>query len=95
MKMVLVKSVAHDYTSAVEVNEDGYLSLDYYIESGRIPVSEIIDIEFPELDNKEVINAEVAVLDKQMTKVRADAEASITALEGRKQELLSISHEVV
>ena len=93
MKLVLVKNVEFNYETIVEVSD--FLSLDYYLEDGRVPISTVVDIDFKMLDTNEVVDAQVTIIDKQMTKVRADAEASITALEGRKQELLAITNEVV
>jgi len=58
-----------------------------------VQLSEVIEVEFPELSNKDVVKSQVDLLNKQMTKVRADSEAAITALEGRKQELLAITYE--
>ena len=93
MKLVLLKNVEFNYETIAEVTD--FLSLDYYLEDGRVPISTVVDIDFKMLDTNEVVDAQVTIIDKQMTKVRADAEASITALEGRKQELLAITNEVV
>jgi len=90
MKVCIVKSVAHNYETVVEVTD--FLSIDYYLEDGRISMTEVVEIDLPEIPAAELVDKQVVVIDKQMTKVRADAEASITALEGRKQELLAISH---
>ena len=41
----------------------------------------------------EVMLSPETFIEKQMEKVRADSEAALTALEGRKQELLAIGHD--
>jgi len=90
MKLCIVRSVSVGYDTVVEITE--FLTHEYYIKGSRIPLTEVIEIDFPELPADKVTKGQVEIIDKQMTKVRADAEASITALEGKKQELLSISY---
>ena len=90
MKIVLFKNVKHDYEGITEFTDDKSFPFN---DSDLVVLSKATDIDFKMLDQGEITDAQVAVIDKQMTKVRADAEASITALEGRKQELLSIGHE--
>ena len=91
MKIVLYKNVAHNYDGINKFNGEDRFPFN---DDEYVVMSEIIDIDFPMLNEKTLIDNQVAIIDKQMTKVRADAEASITALEGRKQELLAIGHEV-
>jgi hypothetical protein len=91
MKIVLMKNVVHNYESLVEVLENDDLS--YWLNGDYAQISEIIEVDFPSLDTKTVINNQVAVIDKQITKVMADSQASITVLNGRKQELLAIGHD--
>ena len=85
-----MKSVEFNYETIMLLNDDG--SLDFF-KNDYVQLSEVIEVEFPELSNKDVVKSQVDILDKQMTKVRADSEAAITALEGRKQELLAITYE--
>lgn len=90
-KIVLMKNVACNYDTVIMTNDEGDLS--YYENDGHVRLSEIIEVDFPELDDETVINNQVAVIEKQITRVRADAEAAVTALDGRKNELLAISHD--
>ena len=83
-----MKNMEFDFNSVVIVNNDKF---DHFLDE-YVQLSEVIEVDFPELSNEAVINNQVAALDKQMTKVRADSEAAITALEGRKQELLAITY---
>ncbi len=92
MKLVLLKNVKYGTETMYEVTND--FPIKWYTEDGYIQLSEVVEVEFPMLPPEAAATAEVAILDKQVTNVRADAEASITALEGRKQELLAISYEV-
>jgi len=89
-KICLMKNVAHNFETVVMADENGDAS--YYEDMEYVRMSEIIEIDFPELDNKVIISKQVAIIEKQITKVRADAEAAVTALDGRKQELLAICH---
>lgn len=90
-KICLMRSVSHgfDHIVSAETDED----LNYYENSEYVRLSKVIEVDFPELDNETVIKNQVAVIDKQITKVKADAEATLTVLDGRKQELLAIGHE--
>ena len=90
-KVVLLKSMKHDYESITETEGD----LSYYLENDYVQLSEIVEIDFPELNNDSVIKTQVAVLDKQITKVMADSEVQINKLKARKQELLAITHNKV
>ena len=88
-KIVLMKNVAHGFDHVIEVPEDGDLS--YYENTDYARLSDVIEVDFPELSSKDVISNQVVIIDRQITKVRADAEAAVTALDGRKQELLALT----
>ena len=90
MKLILLKNVKYSYEVVVEANDDGGAPSPY-IDDDYAVMSEAIDVEFPKLSSKKIIDGQVAVIDKQIKKVMADSEASITALKGRKQELLAIT----
>ena len=89
-KIALMKSVAHDYETVMLINDRSGIDLwtDDYAQ-----LSEVIEVDFKELSDDLVIKNQVAIIDKQITKVMADSEASITALNGRKQELLAITYD--
>ena len=90
-KIVLMRSVEFNYDTVMILGDNE--NLDFWKDE-YVQLSEVIEVEFPELSNKDVVKSQVDLLNKQMTKVRADSEAAITALEGRKQELLAITYEV-
>ena len=86
-KIVLMKSVEHDYETIMFINDRS--GLDFWSDD-YAQLSEVIEVDFKELSDEIVIKNQVAIIDKQITKVMADSEASITALNGRKQELLAL-----
>lgn len=90
MKIVLVKNVKYDFESIVT-----YISKDNfpYVDDQYVVISEPAEIEFIMLDNESITNQEIDIIDGQITKVMADSEAAITALNGRKQELLALTCE--
>ena len=90
-KVVLMKNMKHNFESITETY-DGDLS--YYLDNEYVQLSEIIEIDFPELSDEVVIKNQVSALDNQITKVMADSEVQITELKARKQELLAITHKV-
>ena len=87
-KIVLMKSVKHNYVTAMLI--DDKQGLDFWTDS-YAQLSEVIEVDFKELRDEIVIKSQVAIIDRQITKVMADSEASITALNGRKQELLALT----
>ena len=90
-KLILVKNVAYGYETIRIINNGADLS--YYIDDDEyIKLAEVIDVDFQELEKETVINSEVTIIEKKITNVRANAEAAVTALERRKQELLAICH---
>ena len=88
-KIVLMKSVEHDYETIMFIDDDREVSFwtDDYAQ-----LSEVIEVDFKELSDEVVIKSQVAIIDRQITKVMANSEASITALNGRKQKLLAITY---
>ena len=86
-KIVLMKSVEHDYETIMFINDR--LGLDLWTDD-YAQLSEVTEVDFKELSDEIVIKNQVAIIDKQITKIMADSEASITALNGRKQELLAL-----
>ena len=87
-----MKNVAHDYELLVVVDKNGKASF-YDDDGNHVRLSEVVEVDFSELDKESVVSNEVAIIENQITKVKADSQASLTVLEGRKQELLSIGHE--
>ena len=90
-KVVLMRNMEYNFESVVFASKGNDLS---YYGDEYVQLSEILEIDFPELDKEESIKKQVAVLDKQITKVMADSEVQITKLKARKQELLAITHKV-
>ena len=90
-KTVMVfKNVRHNYETIVDVGSDSSLLDSYTEDDNYVALSEAVEIDFPELSNDEVVKSEIAIIDRQITKVRADSEAAVTALVGRKQELMAL-----
>ena len=88
MKLVLFKNVKYGYESVTEyVDEDSFP----YDDDETVAISKISDdVEFQMLDKKELVSSQVTIIKKQITKVKADSEASITALNGKIQDLLAL-----
>jgi len=61
---------------------------------GYIRISEYVDVEFPPLKHKEVVLKEVEALEKQKTKVQAEAHNKTTEIDRRIGELLALPSEV-
>ena len=86
-KIVLMKSVEHDYETITILNGDRDVPFwsDKYAQ-----LSEVVEVDFKDLSDEVIVKNQVDIIDKQITKIMADSEASITALNGRKQELLAL-----
>ena len=82
MKLALFKNVKYGYAEHVLPADFGN---DEYVR-----ISEIIDVEFPALPYGEAESMEIAIIDKQISKVNADAGSAIAKLEQRKAELLAL-----
>jgi len=91
-RIILAKNVKHNFESIIELNEDEDELPDYY-KDDYVQLSGIVEVDFPEIAQESVVQGQIDILDKQITKVQADAQAAITALTGRKQELLAIGYE--
>jgi len=89
MKLILMKNLKYNFKTVITLRDDE--SLGTYESDEYVRLSEVVDVDFPPLSNEEVVKAEVSAIEKRITSVRADCEASITALEGRKQELLALT----
>ena len=88
-KIILVRDVTFDFDSIRDVTEDH--ALEWLHNNPEIIIlSDVVEVEFTEAPKEHVSRARLQFIDKQMTKVNADAQAAITALEGRKQQLLDI-----
>lgn len=84
MKIALYKNLSIDCDMVLEVTnwreEDEDMAR----------LSEIIEVDFPLLPNKDITDKQVAAIDKQIKKVTADFEVSINRLEQKKAELLAL-----
>lgn len=68
------------------VAEDGLDKRDH----DYVRVTELVEVEFPELEQVDVLQAQIAALDEQAEKVRADMGKKLTAIAQKKQELLAL-----
>ena len=82
MKIVLVKSIEHDYTSIWEHGE---------MPEGYIIVSNPINVEFEMLPESDLVNAEVESLKEAKRDVFAKAQIRANAIEDKIQSLLAIT----
>ena len=81
MKIVLVKSIEHDYTSIWEHGE---------MPEGYIIVSNPINVEFEMLPEGDLVNAEVELLKEAKREVFAQAQIRANAIEDKIQSKLAI-----
>lgn len=87
MKIALYKS-QYGYSSPIAIDDDDSCWADD--DGGYVRVSEVVEVEFPELDRKTVLDKQLAVIDKQIQSVRAECEVKIGRLDRQKQELLAL-----
>ena len=67
---------------------DEYLSVD-----GHVRISEIIEVDFPELPPDVVIDSQIQAIDNIITQKEGEHFAAIKALKQKRQELLAITHQ--
>ena len=84
MKIALFKNVEYDHETIREYVEFDMFADDY------LQLSEFVEVDFPLLDKSEVNKKQVAIIDKQIQKVKADYEVKLNGLESYKAELLAI-----
>ncbi|PCJ26741.1 MAG: hypothetical protein COA94_04910 [Rickettsiales bacterium] len=89
-KLCVVKQVSLEYLQFIS---DVDYQLCYKDDENYIRITEVVEVDFPDIDKIELLNAELAALDTQATKIKAVAEAAITGIERKRQELLAITHD--
>lgn len=62
-------------------------------EQGDFRVSEIIEVDFPELPQDVVIDSQIQAIDNIITQKEGEHFAAIQALKQKRQELLAITHQ--
>ena len=91
-KIVLMKNMKYGWDTVVII--DSVADEDHYQNhSEQVMLSEFIEVDFPELDKKEVIDAQIGSIEKQESKVTADYHVTMAAFKDQKQKLLAISHD--
>lgn len=83
---------------ALYINRHGRLLVNQVMDwieghADYVRVTEIIDIEFTDLDDELVLTKRVKSIDKQISDVRAQLTAEIAALTDEKNRLLAITHD--
>ena len=58
-----------------------------------VRISEYVDVEFPPLENSEIVNNEIASLKESKKQIQAETEAKIGVIDRRIGDLLSLTHE--
>ena len=87
MKIALYSSYGSNYTRPQEADE-------FYEEnSSYVRTTEIVEVEFTELDHATVVLAQVARVDHEIEDTRADLTRKIQDLEDERSKLLAITHE--
>lgn len=87
IKLGLFKT-AHNSISAIAVEKNGKSWADE--DGDYVRLTESKDVEFKELDRRQVVDAELVKIDAQEKKIRAAFFAAINELEDRRSSLLSL-----
>jgi len=87
MKIALYSSYGSSYTHPQEA--EGY----YEDDPNYVRTSEIVEVEFTELEHATVVLAQVARVDHQIEDVRADLTRRVQDLEEERSKLLAITSE--
>ena len=95
MKTMTAKIAAYKTTEF----ESNWITIFQYDEKypdieGRVRISEPVEVELPLLPESHAVNAELAVIDADEKKLRADHQLRLNALADRRSKLLSITHQV-
>lgn len=85
MKLAIYKAITSSYTTVD--NAEGWIESD----SGYVRVSEILDIDFPELKKEDVIVKSVEKIDSQIEEITQEMLKNINTLKGKKAELLALT----
>ena len=80
--IVLVRNLAYDFINTYDYENKDLIEED----NERVIISEPVEVDFVMLQEKDLTDKRVAMIDKQISKVRA----SLHQLEQQKQELLSL-----
>lgn len=83
MKIARFKNMEMDYFSICDWTEE--MTPDSFIR-----VSEYVDVEFVEYSDQELVDKQIAVIDKQIQTVQAATSVKLDELEQRKAELLAL-----
>lgn len=87
MKLVLAKNVRLDFECVREA--------DYFdrCDDEYVQISEVVEVEFPPLQESEIVTEQLRVLDTLKKDVQAEAQKRINDIEQRKAELLAIEYQ--
>jgi len=68
--------------------------IDTYLQSkGQLRLSQIIEVDFPELPQDVVIDSQIQAIDNIITQKEGEHFSAIQALKQKRQELLAITHQ--
>jgi hypothetical protein len=88
MKLALYKPTGiGGYTIVLETYEDPDDREDY------IRVSDVVDVDFPDRANSEIVAKELGCIDKQIKTVQVAAEVKLNELKQRRDELLALEYQ--
>ncbi len=85
------------YASVGNIKSTMVFEVSSYTESDNkkyIRISEIVEVDFPDLPKEEVNNKEVAIIENAIKNEMAKSESRLNKLKQRKQELLAITEQV-
>lgn len=82
MRVAMFKSIRFGYEVAS--------SCEYASDTDYVRISEWVDVEFPPISNREVINNQITALDKMAKAVREKAADQLAIIEQKQAELLAL-----
>ena len=91
----LFKSAKYGWTLA-HIHEHNDTTIETALDGSddHIRLSKAVQIDFPEVDKNEILQKELELIDKAEKTIAAEYQLKLTALQNRRNDLLSISHEV-
>ena len=87
MKIALYKGITYDTEIILQHNQ--YTDED---DSEFVRISEVMEVDFVILKNEEVVNKQIAILEKAKTDIQAKTQIKLNELDRRIGELLALPH---
>lgn len=77
-----------NYETVHDVDSDD--DLRYWTDEGHVQLTEVVEIDFPDLKKEDIVKNQVITIDNKIQDTLAKCEIAVNQLKERKQELLAI-----